>query len=106
MQATPIPFRAIYGTTIQCPATSTSARVAIPTEGRQATAVRVVHVTGTGDVRWRSGNSTVNAVTLTDPLIKAGTAGESFGINAADTHIAVITDTGTGTLEFTFGTGA
>ncbi len=106
MQATPTPFRPIYGTTIQCPATSTSARVAIPAEGLKASSVRVVHAVGTGDVRFRSGSSTVTAVTLTDPLVRAGSQPSTMGINAGDTHIAVITDTGTGTLEFTFGTGS
>ena len=99
------PFRSVYGTTIQCPATTTSSRVAIPAAALPATTVRVVHTTGTAGVRWRSGSSTVAAVTLTDPLQLPG-AIEVDGINAGDTHIAVITDSGTGTLEFTFGSGA
>lgn len=100
------PFRPIFGSTIQCSATTTAARVAIPAIAQPATHVRVVHTTGTSGVRWRSGKSTVDAVTLTDPLQVAGNAGEIFGINAADTHISVITDSGTGTLEFTFGSGS
>lgn len=99
------PYRPVFGTTIQCPATTTSARVAIPAAALPATTVRVVHTAGTSGVRWRSGSSTVAAVTLTDPLQVVGNAGEVYGINAGDTHIAVITDSGTGTLEFTFGSG-
>ena len=103
---TPIsPFRPIHGSTIQCPATTTSARVAIPAMAQPATTVRIVHTTGSAGVRWRSGKSTVDAVTLTDTLQLPG-AIEVDGINAGDTHIAVITDSGTGTLEFTFGSGA
>lgn len=99
------PFRPIPGSTIQCPATTTSARVAIPALALPATTVRIVHTTGSAGVRWRSGKSAVDAVTLIDTLQLPG-AIEVDGINAGDTHIAVITDSGTGTLEFTFGTGA
>ena len=99
------PFRPIPGSTIQCPATTTSARVAIPAIALPATAVRILHSTGTAIVRWRSGSSTVTALTLVDTGQPPG-AIEVDGINAGDTHIAVITDSGTGTLEFTFGTGA
>lgn len=98
------PFRPIPGSTIQCPATTTSARVAIPALALPATTVRIVHSTGTSGVRWRSGSSTVTAITLTDTLQLPGSI-EVQGINAGDTHIAVITDAGTGTLEFTFGSG-
>lgn len=106
MQATGTPFRPIWGTTIQLPATSTSAAVAIPADAKPCNAIRIVHTVGTGDIRLRSGSSTVAAVTLTDPLIRATTLQPHYmGINAGDTHIAVITDTGTGTLEVTFGTG-
>jgi len=98
------PFRPIYGSTIQLPATTTSSRVAIPAIALPAVAMRVVHTTGTAGVRWRSGSSTVTAVTLTDPMELPGNV-EVFGINAGDTHVAVITDSGTGTIEVTFGTG-
>lgn len=99
------PFRPIFGSTIQCSATTTAARVAIPAIAQPATHVRVVHTTGTSGVRWRSGSSTVTAITLTDTLQLPGSI-EVQGINAADTHISVITDSGTGTLEFTFGSGS
>lgn len=56
-------------------------------------------------MRWRAGSSTVTALTLVDTGQLPG-AIEVDGINAGDTHIAVITDSGTGTLEFTFGSGA
>lgn len=98
------PFRPVYGTTIQCPATTTTSRVAIPTAAIPPTTVRVIHSTGTSGVRWRAGSSTVNAITLTDPMQLPGSV-EVYNINAGDTHIAVITDAGTGTLEFTFGSG-
>lgn len=99
------PFRPIPGSTIQCPATTTSARVAIPASALPATAVRIMHTTGSAIVRWRAGSSTVTALTLVDTGQLPG-AIEVDGINAGDTHIAVITDSGTGTLEFTFGSGA
>jgi len=98
------PFRPIHGSTIQCPATTTSARVAIPAIAQPVTQVRIAHTTGTSVVRWRSGSSTVTALTLVDTPQPPGSI-EVVGINAGDTHIAVITDAGTGTLEFTFGSG-
>jgi hypothetical protein len=105
MQVAPVAFRPIYGTAIQCPATTTSAAVAIPNAALGAPTVRVLSSTGSVGVRFRSGKSGVAAVTLIDPLILPYTAGETFGLNASDTHIAVITDAGTATLELVFGTG-
>ena len=103
---TPIsPFRPIHGSTIQLPATTTSSRVAIPAIALPATTIRILHTTGSSGVRWRSGSSTVTALTLVDTQQPPG-AIEVDGINAGDTHIAVSTDSGTGTIEVTFGSGA
>lgn len=104
-------FQPIPGSTVQRTVTATSANVAIPTVGLGATAVRVVFTAGTAGARIRSGvGSGTAAVTLTDMLCpNPGTPfvyAEVFAINANDTYMAAITDSGTCTVEFTFGFGA
>jgi hypothetical protein len=78
-------FHPIAGSTVQRTVTTTSANVAIPV-----------------------GNTTT-AVTLTDMLCpNPGTPfvyAEVFAINPTDTYMAAITDSGTCTVEFTFGYG-
>jgi hypothetical protein len=102
-------FQPIAGSTVQRTVTTTSARVSIPAVALGATAVRVVFTAGTAAARIRSGK-TATAVTLTDMLIpNPGTPfvySEVFGIDATDTDIAAITDSGTCTVEFTFGFGS
>lgn len=103
-------FQPIAGSTVQRTVTTTSANIAIPAVALGATAVRVVFTAGTAAARIRSGKSGVAAVTLTDMLIpNPGTPfvyAETFGIDATDTFVAAITDSGTCTVEFTFGFGS
>jgi hypothetical protein len=104
-------FHPIAGSTVSRTVTTTSANVAIPAVGLGATAVRVVFTAGTAGVRIRSGvGNTTAAVTLTDMLLpNPGTPwvfAEVFSINENDTYMAAITDSGTATVEFTFGFGA
>lgn len=95
--------------TVQLAVTTTSGRVAIPTVARGSNSVRVVYTLGTDAARICAGDSTVVATTLTDmrcpnpgtPFLYA----ECFAISPSATHIAAITDSGTCTVEFTFGTG-
>lgn len=102
-------FNPIPKSTVQLAVTNVSARVAIPTVARGAKTVRVVFTAGVAAARISPGDVTVTAVTLTDmscpnpgsPFIYA----EAFAISPSDTHIAAITDSGTCTVEFTFGFG-
>lgn len=104
------PFHPIHGSTVSRTVTTTSANVAIPTAALGATAVRVVFTAGTDGARIRSGVGSGTAAVSTDlrlpnpgsPWVYA----ECFGINANDTYMAAITDSGTCTVEFTFGFGA
>lgn len=103
-------FHPIAGSTVQRTVTTTSANVAIPAIALGANAVRVVFTAGTDAARIRSGvGSGTTAVTLTDMLCpNPGTPfvyAECFSINASDTYMAAITDSGTCTVEFTFGFG-
>lgn len=105
------PFHPIPGSTVQRTVTTTSANIAIPDIAKGATAVRVVFTAGTAAARIRSGvGSGTAAVTLTDMLLpnpgSPWVYAECFGINASDTYMAAITDSGTCTVEFTFGFGA
>lgn len=104
-------FQPIKGSTVQRTVSTTSANVAIPAFALGATAVRVVYTAGTAAARIRSGvGSGTTAVTLTDMLLpNPGTPfvyAEVFGIDPTDTYMAAITDSGTCTVEFTFGFGA
>lgn len=103
------PFRPIPGATVNIAATTTSGNVAIPAAALYATAVRIAFQTGTADVRWRTGvgngTTAVSTSNAADPLVKNGTV-EVFGINASDTYVAAKTDSGTCTVEFTFGFGS
>jgi hypothetical protein len=103
-------FHPIAGSTVQRTVTTTSANVAIPAIAQGAQAVRVVFTAGTAAARIRSGvGNTTTAVTLTDMLCpNPGTPfvyAEVFAINPTDTYMAAITDSGTCTVEFTFGYG-
>lgn len=103
-------FQPIPGSTVSLDVTSTSDNVAIPAIALGANAVRVVYTAGTDAARIRSGvGDTTTAVTLTDMLLpNPGTPwgyAEAFSINASDTYMAAITDSGTCTVEFTFGFG-
>lgn len=103
-------FHPIPGSTVQRTVTTTSANVAIPAIALCSNAVRIVFTAGTASARWRAGvGSGTTAVTLTDTLCpNPGTPfvyAEVFSINEADTYIAAITDSGTCTMEFTFGYG-
>lgn len=105
------PFHPIPGSTVQRTVTTTSANVAIPSIALGSTAVRVVFTAGTAGARIRSGvGSGTTAVTLTDMLLpNPGSPfvyAEVFSINENDTYMAAITDSGTCTVEFTFGFGA
>ena len=98
-------FRAIHGSTVSISATSTSGQIAIPADALGATAMRVVIISGTANVRVRAAVGTSKAVAVaTDPLCLVG-AIEVFGISSADTYVAAKTDSGTCTVEFTFGFG-
>lgn len=110
-QITSSPFRPIAGSTVSIAATSVSANVAIPAIALTATAVRIVFTAGTAGsgVRVRSGGSGVAAV-AGDPMIpnpgSPWAYREVIGIGASDTFIAAKADTGTATVEFTFGFGS
>lgn len=104
MQRLNTPFHPIPGGTVSISATTTSQSVAIPAACLTATSVRI-RATGANDVRWRSGVGSGTAATSGDPAMGTGTV-ESFGINASDTHMAAKCDSGTATIEFTFGFGA
>jgi hypothetical protein len=104
-QASSTPFRPVAGSTVSIAATSTSGNVAIPAAALTATAVRVVIVSGTANVRTRSGVGSGVAAVAGDPLCLVGSI-EVFGINANDTYVAAKTDSGTCTVEFTFGFGS
>lgn len=105
MQASATPFRPVWGATVTIAATSTTGNVAIPTAAQFATAVRVVTSTGTADVRVRSGVGNTTAAVAGDPLVKNAST-EVFCINPTDTYVAAKTDSGTATVEFTFGFGS
>jgi hypothetical protein len=102
-------FNPIPKSTVQLSVTTTSARVAIPTVGRRANSVRVVYTAGTDAARICAGDSSVTATTLTDMRCpNPGTPwlyAEAFSIDPSATHIAAVTDSGTCSLEFTFGFG-
>lgn len=104
MQILNKPFQPIPGSTVSISATTTSGNVAIPAAALMATAVRI-RATGANDVRWRSGVGSGTAAVAGDPAMGTGTV-ESFGINANDTYMAAKCDSGTATIEFTFGFGA
>lgn len=103
------PFTPIPKSTVQLAATTTSARVAIPTAARGAASCRVVYTAGSAAARIVSGDSTVTATTLTDMLCpNPGSPfvySECFSIPANHTHVAAVTDSGTCTVELTFGFG-
>lgn len=103
-------FHPIAGSTVSRTVTTTSANVAIPTVGLCATAVRVVFTAGTAAARIRAGVGSGTAATSTDMLCpNPGTPfvyAECFSINENSTYMAAITDSGTCTVEFTFGYGA
>lgn len=105
MQVLNKPFQPIPGSTVSIAATSTSGNVAIPAAALTATACRVVIVSGSSNVRIRSGVGSGTAAVAGDPLCLSA-AVECFGINANDTYVAAKTDSGTCTVEFTFGFGA
>lgn len=98
-------FQPIAGSTVSIAATGTSGNVAIPTAALTATAMRVVIVSGAANVRIRSGVGSGTAAVAGDPLCLVG-AVETFSINASDTYVAAKTDSGTCTVEFTFGYGS
>jgi hypothetical protein len=98
-------FHPIPGSTVSIAATSTSGNVAIPAIALNSTAMRVVIISGTANVRVRSGVGSGIAAVAGDPMCLVG-AIEAFSINAADTYVAAKTDSGTCTVEFTFGFGA
>lgn len=102
-------FRPIAGSTVSRTVTTTSANVAIPAAARGATAVRVVFTAGTAAARIRSGVGSATAATSADVLVpNPGSPwawAETFSIDKADTYMAAITDSGTCTVEFTFGYG-
>lgn len=104
MQVSTIPFKPIWGSTVAISATTTSANVAIPAVAAGATAVRV-RVTGSNDARWRAGGDNTVAAVAGDPMLGVSTV-ETFGINPSATYVAAKCDSGTATVEFTFGFGS
>jgi hypothetical protein len=97
-------FKPIPGSTVSIAATSTSGNVAIPAAALMATAMRMVVTTGTANVRVRSGVGSGTTAVATDMLFLNGTV-EAVAINSSDTYVAAKTDSGTATIEFTFGFG-
>jgi hypothetical protein len=102
MQHSNIQFRPVWGSTVTIAATTTTGNVAIPTAALGATAVRVTTSAGTAPVRVRSGVGSGTAAVAGDPLVQNASV-VLFGINANDTYVAAKTDSGTCTVEFTFG---
>jgi hypothetical protein len=102
-------FKPVPLSTVQRTVTATSASVAIPAHALNSSTVRVVYTAGTASARIRSGAVGDSAITLTTMLVpNPGTPfvyAECFAISPSDTHMHAITDSGTCTLEFTFGTG-
>lgn len=102
-------FHPIPGGTVSRTVSTTSAPVAIPTACLGAQAVRVVFTAGTASARIRSGVGVSTTATSADMLCpNPGTPfvyAETFSINENDTYMAAITDSGTCTIEFTFGFG-
>lgn len=102
-------FRPIPGATVSLTVTTTSANVAIPAAARGATAVRVVFTAGTAGARIRAGIGSSTAASSSDMLLQNPGSpwvyAESFSIDKSATYMAAITDSGTCTVEFTFGYG-
>lgn len=102
-------FHPIPGSTVSRSVTTTSANVAIPAIALGATAVRVVFTAGTAAARIRSGVGSDTAATSSDMLLpnpgSPWVYAEAFSINESDTYMAAIADSGTCTVEFTFGFG-
>ena len=95
------PFAPEPGSVITIAATTASASAALADPQKRAGSIRVLNA-GSSDVRVRWGNGAQTAV-ATDMRIPAG-AVEVFTKANADT-VAAICDTGSTTVEFTFGEG-
>jgi hypothetical protein len=102
-------FRPAPGATVSRTVTTTSANVQRPAEARGCTAVRIVFTAGTEGARVRFGKGSSLAATSADMLLpNPGTPfiyAEAFSIDALDDYIAAVTDSGTCTIEITFGYG-
>jgi hypothetical protein len=104
-----VAFRPCPGGTVSRTVSTTSANVARPAAARGANAVRVAFTAGTAGARIRFGKGSTIAATSADMMCpNPGTPfvyAETFTIDALDDYIAAITDSGTCTMEFTFGYG-
>jgi hypothetical protein len=103
-------FLPVPGATVSRTVSGASANVARPAAANGCDAVRITYIAGTDAARVRFGFGSSTAATSADMRIpNPGTPwayAEAFSINATDNYIAAITDSGTCTIEITFGFGA
>jgi hypothetical protein len=97
------------GTTVSRTVSTTSANVARPAAANGCDAVRVIYTAGTDAARLRFGPGSGTAATSADMKVPNPATpwawAETFSINVGDNYIAAITDSGTCTIEITFGFG-